>query len=183
MTLMELGALGEFVGSVAVFVTLIYLAVQVRQNTTQQRREETLSIQQGQNSVLAHLLDPTMIRAFALVADGEVPVSIADRARTIIWILQYLNQFQIVYDLRHGGSLDDARYRLWEGFAVSIVAPKGIRKWWDGENGKLAFSPEVRDLIDRRLADTADPPAPLNEMWSIYNSADWTAYASEGSAS
>jgi hypothetical protein len=33
MTLMELGAIGEFVGAIAVVVTLVYLAIQIRQNT------------------------------------------------------------------------------------------------------------------------------------------------------
>ena len=33
MTIMELGALGELLGAIAVFATLIYLSVQVRQNT------------------------------------------------------------------------------------------------------------------------------------------------------
>lgn len=33
MTLQDLGGLGEFIGVVAVVVSLIYLAVQVRQNT------------------------------------------------------------------------------------------------------------------------------------------------------
>ena len=33
MNILELGAIGELVGGVAVMVTLIYLAVQVRQNT------------------------------------------------------------------------------------------------------------------------------------------------------
>ena len=33
MTLQDLGGLGEFIGAVAVVVSLIYLAVQVRQNT------------------------------------------------------------------------------------------------------------------------------------------------------
>lgn len=33
MTIMELGALGELLGSIAVLVTLVYLSVQVRQNT------------------------------------------------------------------------------------------------------------------------------------------------------
>ena len=33
VTIVELGAIGEFVGSIAVLVTLIYLAIQVRQNT------------------------------------------------------------------------------------------------------------------------------------------------------
>ena len=33
MTIAELGSIGEFVGSIAVLVTLIYLATQIRQNT------------------------------------------------------------------------------------------------------------------------------------------------------
>ncbi len=33
MTIIELGAVGEFIGAIAVVVTLIYLAIQMRQNT------------------------------------------------------------------------------------------------------------------------------------------------------
>ena len=33
MSISELGSLGEFVGSIAVLATLIYLAMQIRQNT------------------------------------------------------------------------------------------------------------------------------------------------------
>ena len=33
MSIQELGALGEFIGSIAVLVTLVYLAIQIRQNT------------------------------------------------------------------------------------------------------------------------------------------------------
>ena len=37
MTIFELGALGEFVDSIAVVVTLVYLAIQIRHNTTSVR--------------------------------------------------------------------------------------------------------------------------------------------------
>ena len=33
MTIMELGAMAEFLGSIGVIATLIYLAIQIRQNT------------------------------------------------------------------------------------------------------------------------------------------------------
>jgi hypothetical protein len=33
MSIMELGALGEFVGAIGVVLTLAYLAIQIRQNT------------------------------------------------------------------------------------------------------------------------------------------------------
>ena len=36
---------------------------------------------------------------------------------------------------------------------AAIVAPMGIRRWWEEENGKLGFHSEVRGWIDGRLAD------------------------------
>jgi hypothetical protein len=170
---MELGALGEFIGSIAVIVTLIYLALQIRQNTSQQKREETVSIQHGQNKVVAQMQDPSIVRAFVRAADGDTPASVTDRAMAIIWIIQYLNHFQIVFDLHDEGSLDDERYNLWESFAVSMIASKGIRAWWDDEFGKLAFMPKVRSLIDKKLADAENPPIPFNKMWSIFTTEAW----------
>ncbi len=179
MTVIELGALGEFIGSIVMIATLIYLAIQVRQNTAQQKRDASVSIQHGQNSVVALLQDPAMARAYARTAEYGLAAPIEDRSRAINFVLQYLNHFQIVHDLHRDGTLDRVRYELWEGFAVGIVAPKGIREWWDGESGKLGFMPEVRDLIDRRLEDKADPPLPINEMWSVFAVKSWEASESE----
>jgi hypothetical protein len=173
VTIIELGAFGEFIGSILVMLTLVYLAVQVRQNTAQQKREETVSIQRGQNQVISQMRDPAMTRAFVRAADGEVPATVEDRSRAIFWVVQYLNQFQIVYDLHHDGTLDEERYQLWESWAISIVACKGIRQWWDAESGNLAFMPEIRALINRKLDDTVDPPIPINERWSIFSAKAW----------
>lgn len=178
MTITELGALGEFVGSILTIATLIYVATQVRQNTAQQKREELVSVQHGQNSVVAQLQDPKVTRAYALASEGEGAGSIEDRAMAIVWIIQYLNHFQIVHELYEGGSMEEEQYQLWAGFAVSIVASKGMRAWWEGEDGRLGFHSGVRDLIDRRLRDESNPPLPFNEMWTIFNGAAWGPEAS-----
>ncbi len=175
MTLSELGAIGEFVGSIVTIATLIYLSIQVRQNTTQQRRDASVAIQQGQNRILLLLQDPLMHRAYVRTAAHGLAAPIEDRSRAINFVLQYLNHFQIVYDLHEEGTLDRERYELWERYAIATVAPKGIREWWEVESGKLAFMPEVRDLIDRRLGDTIDPPRPLSELWSIFDVEQWEA--------
>ena len=46
MTIMELGALGEFVGAIAVVATLVYLAVQIRQNTRSMEESRRLALAQ-----------------------------------------------------------------------------------------------------------------------------------------
>ena len=46
MTLIELGAIGEFVGAIGVIATLIYLAVQIRQNTRAMDESRRLALAQ-----------------------------------------------------------------------------------------------------------------------------------------
>jgi len=108
-----------------------------------------------------------------LGALGEFFGSIA-----IMWVVQYLNQFQIVYDLYHDGTLDAERYQLWESIVISIVACKGIHTWWEGDSGKFGFMPKVRARIDERLADSSDPPIPWNKVWSIFTTEAWGQDAS-----
>lgn len=175
MGIAELGALGEFIISIVVVVSVIYLAVQVRQNNIQQKREETVSIQQGQNQLVRQMTDPLMTRAFSRTAAGDGSATMADQARAITWLIQYLNHFQIIYDLHQQGTLEDERYELWEGWAVSMVAGKGMRAWWEEGSGKLGFMPPVRALIDRRLADTENPPAALGEIWWLFSAEAWAS--------
>ena len=46
MTIIELGALGELLGSIAVLATLVYLSVQVRQNTRSMDESKRLALAQ-----------------------------------------------------------------------------------------------------------------------------------------
>jgi hypothetical protein len=46
MTIMELGALGELLGSIAVLATLVYLSVQIRQNTRSMEESKKLALAQ-----------------------------------------------------------------------------------------------------------------------------------------
>jgi hypothetical protein len=172
VTIAELGALGEFSGSILTLATLAYLAIQIRQNTTQQKREELVSIQHGQNSVLGLLRDPRLFGGYARTAGGRDP-SIEDRGASFVFVVQYLNHFQVVHDLYQSGALDEEHYQLWAGFAVAIVAPVGIRQWWEEEDGKLGFHTDVREMIDERLNDSENPPLPIAEMWTAFNPEAW----------
>ena len=172
MSIQDLGALGEFVAAIATLVTLAYLAVQIRQNTAQQRREELVSVQHGQNEVVRQLQDPRVMGAFAR-AGGDRSPSIEDRGTAFAFVVQYLNHFQVVHETYLRGTMDAEQYELWAGFAVAIVAPPGIRRWWDEENGRMGFHSEVRELIDARLSDPATPPVPITEMWSHFDPVAW----------
>ncbi len=63
-------AIGEVTGAILVLITLVYLSIQIRQNTIQQKREELVSIQHGQNAVVGQLRDPQVFGAY--VRTGKI---------------------------------------------------------------------------------------------------------------
>ena len=66
MSIMELGALGEFVGAIAVFATLGYLAVQVRQSA---RSTQSNAIAQAASDHIANMRCIAEVPALAEVVD------------------------------------------------------------------------------------------------------------------
>ena len=101
-----IGAIGEILGAIAVLITLVYLTTQIRQNTAQQKREELVSIQHGQNAVVAQLQDPRVFGAYVRTADDRSP-TIQDRGTAMSWVIQYLNHFLVVHELHRRGALDE----------------------------------------------------------------------------
>ncbi len=172
MSLESIYYISQIIAVAAILGSLIFVGIQVRQNTAQQKREELISIQHGQNAVIAQHTDPLVFSGYVRTATLQNP-SIEDRSAAIIWVIQYLNHFQVVHEFYKTGSLDEEQYQLWLGFAVAAVAPAGIRKWWEEENGRLAFHTEVRALIEQKLADKDNPVVPLTEMWSHYGGQEW----------
>jgi hypothetical protein len=57
MTITELGALGEFVGSIGVIATLVYLAIQIRQNTNQLHNNERALRRAENNAIMQNWSD------------------------------------------------------------------------------------------------------------------------------
>ena len=55
MTITELGSLGEFIGALAVLVTLIYLVLQIRQNTQSIRSQSRFSVLETLNADLRQI--------------------------------------------------------------------------------------------------------------------------------
>lgn len=77
MSIMELGALGEFVGAIAVVVTLGYLAVQIRQNTRAMDESRRLALAQTYQ-VRADALAEMMTRAATSEQLGPLIVKLVE---------------------------------------------------------------------------------------------------------
>ena len=97
-----LGNLGDFIGGIAVVVTLIYLAVQVRQSTRATRVASMVDIMGTSQNANIHVSAPLIPRVVAKLTRGErlAPEEFVAFRFHIQGMLT--NQWQVFYLSQHG---------------------------------------------------------------------------------
>ena len=162
MTLQDLGNLGEFIGSIAVVVTLVYLAIQIRQNTRATRTESlntALGVHVNQIAQLtATDADSELFRRFA---QDFHALSANETGRVQAMMLQRVASFNQVIRLHRAGFLDDDEFQAIQGTFISIMRTAGGRQWWDGY--RHMCPKELDRYITQALDDSSIDRKPYNE--------------------
>ncbi len=161
MTLQDLGNIGEFVGAVGVVVSLVYLAVQIRQNTKATRANSVQDLTENINKAAENLIEPENaelylrgIRSYATLTPEE-KLRFGQLINVLVNRLDTLLEFQRLGFVRK--SYVEAQT---EGFRMILRHP-GVREYWE-RFGHLLFTQEVRDWVEENIAvqqgDQADRP-------------------------
>ena len=157
MSIIELGALGEFLGSIGVIATLIYLAIQIRQNTH--------SLDEGRRLAMAQSYEARASRVDADMRqmaespylgiherardEGVGGLTPEEQARVRYRAISYHMRFDNLHYQYEQGCLDDIYYE-------SIFMP-GVRRFapqW--KELELGWRPTFRQEIDRILSESED---------------------------
>ncbi len=159
MDMMELGAIGELVGGVAVVVTLGYLAVQIRQNTKSTRYLATQNLVAGQaeaNFLFATHEDLAAIIQAGVVDNALEGMTPQDQFRFSSFMLGIYTQVDYAYHQYLDGQLDERYWRRWEQEIPLFLGSSGLAAWWARD--KSRFSAEFVEYVDRRVAEFTPPP-------------------------
>ena len=168
MGLSQLADLGELLGGVAVVASLVYLAVQIRQNTRTVRASTLHQNTDLWSSLFLRLAEPDLARAYVAGMAGEPDIRPLQYTQFFFvcrsMFLAFENQY---YQMRHG-VLDSEAYASYErSISTQFLACRGFRLWW--EMNRSVFSPEFVDHLDAMIADVpeADPGSFLSEWREI----------------
>lgn len=146
-----LGNLGDFIGGIAVVVTLVYLAIQVRQNTSALRTaswQAVVASYRENNRLRTH---PPTALAWAKGLTGFPDLAFEDRNLFATVMVEEALCFQGAFALRKSGQLEDSTYQSYLDWFASVVATPGGRLWWESV-GQPVFVPEMVAAVDQRLA-------------------------------
>ncbi|MFK8048064.1 MAG: hypothetical protein AB8B81_06510 [Halioglobus sp.] len=145
-----LGNLGDFIGGIAVVITLIYLAVQVRQNTLALKAASWQEVVAGAREAARFRSDPAIVPAWARGLSNYPNMSVQDISDFSRVITDEALFFQGVIALYRSRQLEESVYSAYLNWFVSILATPGGSEWW-ARIGRPIFVLEMVEEIDKHL--------------------------------
>ncbi len=147
MDIMELGAIGELVGGVAVLVTLIYLVIQIRSSNRLAEAGTALTASQMLTEFHARVNQSDEFPELVVRAFSE-PDSLnrEERLRFLFLMAELFHAFEGVYRQREYGLVSDETWRPLERMIRRVLLVPFAREWW--ENDVQMFSEDFRDFVD-----------------------------------
>ena len=145
-----IGALGEWAGALTVIATLVYLAIQVRQNSANTRAIAELEASGRLGQLVSRIsADKNMKRIWEDVSEG-IELSPED-SRDYIWLLAELfHTSEGIYIQYSRGFLSAEIWGEYERIMVGYLQSAVARSWWKGGNGP--YSDMFREHVEALLA-------------------------------
>ncbi|MCP5130899.1 MAG: hypothetical protein H6985_15105 [Pseudomonadales bacterium] len=151
-----LGNLGDFVGGIAVLITLIYLAIQIRQNTAQVKiasdiaRTDTYARSVESFSQFRSLLisDPEMADIYLRGSRELGSLSPVESIRFYLIIQQIFHTIQATIENTTATGTQVENPIHFYNLDVLLKQP-GIRDWWVRENTR--YEPNFVALLNNQL--------------------------------
>lgn len=158
MTIMELGALGEFVGAIAVVVTLFYLAVQIRASRKATEVSTSQELLNQLNSINAIWLNnPEGQAAFRKLCRGDDMD--ADLARIGQTALRYMaNTYFQAYVLHQRGSLAPEMWANVHYNTIRLLSTPGGKEWFKTRTND--FPEGFREFVLEEMVEVGDYAVP-----------------------
>ncbi len=150
-----LGNYGEFVGSVGVVVTLVYLAVQIRTNTRTTRANASFQATHSWAEVTQRLSElpdqhlKLLQAAFSAETTGG-DISPEEYERVRLMFRNFFQRLEGQYYLFRYGLLEagvwEARSSIGSGM---VQANPMLREWWENDTKSRNYSQEFVDTINQ----------------------------------
>ncbi len=147
MNLESLGNIGEFIGGLAVIASLIYLAVQIRQNTKSVRLRVEQAIKRDSFDLRRSSIEnPEVVDLFIKALSDSDSLSPGERIRVNLICASTIEHLQHLFFLRNQGLVH------WESQEEGLrgyLALAPYRQWW--VSGREILQPKFVEYVERHI--------------------------------
>jgi hypothetical protein len=170
MSITELGALGEFISSIAVVVSIVYLSIQIRSNTRTARASATFdglhswAEFNSQATFQSEEWHELLLRAMDPDAQ-EDDFTDPEWSRVSIGFRAILQKLEGQYYLYRYGLMEVDIWEKRSRVARGMINTPLLRSWWNNERVMATFSDAFVEAVD--AAPTAVPGPLVNRKPSM----------------
>ena len=152
MTLQDLANLGEVIGAFGVIVSLIYLAVQIRENTQAMRREATQDIIRSLNEQLRFFIEsPGLAGLFITASERPEELTGEERFRFQSLLHVSFSNLELALGYHRDGLLSDETIEVYTQGILTFFENPVVVEWWE-EGAQGMHSQDLRDLVSKQTA-------------------------------
>ena len=171
MTLSDIALLIQIVGGIGVFASLIFVGVQIRENSQAVRSATAQAVHDNYAGWYMSLAgDPV---ALATSAKGFVDLNAltpAEKAQFVCIYMAFLSHCQNAFHQWRQGHLSDDLWIGWDKLMMNLNTPGGAAFWAERS---YVFGQDFRDHFDKQLRTQPNPTAkafgvvPLRNVSSV----------------
>ena len=123
LTLSEWAAVGEMVGTVAVFVSLIFVVFSIRQNTAAiHGSTENILFERIAETSAQVIADPTLAAIIVKRKERSDDLTPVEAVRWEKYQLVHLDMWALAYNRHRRGLLATDQWEAWDGFFAAIFS-------------------------------------------------------------
>ena len=146
-----IAAIGQMLGAIGVIISLVYLAVQIRNQKTESRRAAiNLLTTHWSDLMKAHVESEEFCALWLSGLDSFENLDAPSKMRFSAHVGRFLRTADSLYLYLREGGMDE---RLWHGLERTLagtIAYRGFQEWWPTRQSW--YTAEFAGLIDRLIA-------------------------------
>ena len=147
MTIQDWGALGEMIGGIAIIISLIYVALQIRQNTKATQMSSAHSFLDTQNAYVGLInQSSTLADILDRGAGGLSNLQGSEVIQFSAFHDQAFSSFQTFFTEWKDGMLDDRLWGSHKHAMADLMFHPGVQKWWS--NRKHWYDSTFQAYVD-----------------------------------
>ena len=148
-----IGAVGEVVGAVAVVVTLIYLTVQLRQNTQSAQNASWQSITRQLSDLdVTEAVDPELSTFFKIAEESPEDISPEQYWKFTRLAQPRLGAIEYAYLASKKGTIDDFFWEAIHPYTKHLMRKPGYRKFWMEFKADM-YHPDFIEFVDQMIVE------------------------------
>jgi hypothetical protein len=157
MSLQDWGAFGEVLGAIAVFLSLIYLALQIRQNTRTVAANTIQNLSESYREMNITLATDPMITPLMIKEANSELLNEEEEFRVLRFQLVIWRGLESIYFQKERGMLDKRYLDTRSKGVVGMLTKRGYERWSKNKEGFAKNFVEYVERLYESVSVETDP--------------------------